>query len=172
MWKIALHTDGASKHLRKPLWAFSCQPPSASAEQAAVEAPGTQKQPWQSCCGPWRGAPAWHVRAGEARGLWDHFFANCLLRRKTKRSSGNCAVASREAGEDGAESPSLHPGLQGSCWLATSPLPSPSPCPPCCSLQGAGGGKVFARVQPLSGVAKMQCSPLQEQEKESHSQRS
>lgn len=52
MWKFVLCAGRAKKHLRKSLCAFSCQPPSTSAEQPAVEVPGAQEQPWQSRCGP------------------------------------------------------------------------------------------------------------------------
>lgn len=55
-WKFVLRAESASKHLRKPPRAFSCQLPSASAEQPAVEVPGAQEPPWQRALRPWEPA--------------------------------------------------------------------------------------------------------------------
>lgn len=108
-------------------------------------------------------------------GLWDCFFANCFLRRKTKRDSGDHTALYGETGEDGVESSSLHPSLQGGWGLATSLPASPSLCPPtllhagfvqcwglCCLVVGnvgnicigwCWGRKGVCRVQPLAGGA-------------------
>jgi len=145
VWKLILRTGSASKHLRKPLWAFSWLSRASHLNLSRATSRGSA---WSTRAAlakllqPLEGGLCLAGGGQQGTGAWDCFFANSFLGRKRKRNSGDRRAACRETAADGAKSPSLHPSLQGSWWPVTSPPPSPSPRPPCCPWQGlchAGG---------------------------------
>ncbi|XP_041314096.1 uncharacterized protein LOC121348524 [Pyrgilauda ruficollis] len=101
-WKLVHHAPSARKRLRKPLWKFLLdflgQLPSVSAEQAAVEVPGAQEQPWGDSVATERG-PAWPSGPGEAQGALGFISLQVSLRRKRKTHESHVDVC-KETSKD------------------------------------------------------------------------